>query len=178
MENINFKELDIEEIELQGIDVLGLYYDKYKEIYGTKFSDIFASTKDFEEKIGFLHSDCDNYQNAYKTVCEISNGIYKIIGILSNNIILGVARVVVKNDSILVPDMIFRKELDNSESNYLAVLLTKYIEKLYNKQVFIETPHKNKELLVSMQDAGFEIELNPMEERYNTDKTFLLTRKK
>ena len=177
MENINFKELKIDELELQGMDVLELYYDKYKEIYGTKFSDVFANSKEYEDKIEFLHSDCPNYQNAYKTVCELSNGIYKMIAILSNNIILGAARVIVKNDNVLVPDMIFRKEIDNSEANYLSVLLARYIENLYNKQVFIETPHKNRELLVNMQDAGFEVDFNPMEERYNTDKTFLLTRK-
>lgn len=177
MENINFKELNVEDFELQGMDLLDLYYEKYKEIYGIKLADALASTKDYEEKIKFLHADSANYQNAYKAVCELSNNIYKMIGILSNNIILGGARVIVKDDSILVPDMIFRTELTKEEANYLAILLAKYIESLYQKQVFVETPHKNKELLFGMQNEGFEIELNPMEEKYCTDKTFLLTRK-
>ena len=177
MKNLNFKDINYSDIMEQEINLVDWYYRKFIEIYGSKIADTIA--KSFvprEDKVRFLTADSPNYQGALEIVEQLKYNEHKFIGLFINEDIIGVARILEKDDYISIPEVVFHEKIENEEQNLLIMFLVNYVQKLYQCELFIETPYKNQQLRKELLFRGFKIHLR--DEKYNVDKTYLLSRKR
>ena len=109
MENINFKVIGLQEATTVDFDLYDAYYNKFIEIYGLGLADAMASNmKDDVRKYDILAGDSKNFQMSNKAIKDIDSGECLLFGIFSNNILLGVSRVYIKEEDVLVPEAIFK----------------------------------------------------------------------
>lgn len=178
MENINFKVIGLQEATTVDFDLYDAYYNKFIEIYGLGLADVMASNmKDDVRKYDILAGDSKNFQMSNKAIKDIDNGECLLFGIFSNNILLGVSRVYIKEEDLLVPDIIFKSIYSLEEQYYLYSEFVKYLESTYEKKVYIEIPNKEIDLKNILTSDEFKVELDEGNGQYNLTRTFLITKK-
>lgn len=179
MKNLSFKEISYDDIVEQEIDLVQWYYKKFIEIYGSKLADTIG--KKFvpkEDKINFLQADSTNYQGAMEVVDELKYNDHKFVGIIIKEHIIGVARIVEEEDYVLIPEVVFSDDILGEEQNLLTMFLVNYVQKLYDIELYVETPYQNLELKNELVFRGFKIHLRDEFQKRNIDKTYLLSRKR
>jgi hypothetical protein len=175
MENINFKVINIDD-NLIDFDIFEEYYSKFKSIYGETLVDALSSSMtDLKNKYDLLIQST-NYKKTMDAIKDIDNKTCSLYGILSNNNLLGIARVYESDNELLIPDTIFRTNFTIEEQYFLYNEFIIYLEKYLGKKVYFEIAHKDMDLSRLLLNNDYELIIEDTD-KYDLAKTFLMRRK-
>lgn len=176
MNEIIFKHSELEDIDTSNIDLVELYYEKFRSIYGDDLTELVSKLFSNEKKREIKKSLSENYHKAEDVVKKIRNREYVFITINLNGRVIGFARTAASNDYTIVPEVVFNPGLKKEEEHYFTKKLMDHLESTLTGKLFLEVPHKDEDLLFEMLQNDYELESLEESAKYNLNKAFLLSK--